>query len=147
MNIKTTVSPSPGDVIHFTRTGILWASSLSFSAPHEVSRRGETVTLTADIIAASLDRHGANSWLGLTEEEQISRWGSEVYRPGAAPQDLTTYTPDSTEADVAYGERRTAAWAIGDPERRAEALADLRRDFGTGPSTSRTVRTESGDYR
>ena len=136
----------PGDTVHFIRTGILWARSLSFSAPHEISRRGQTIELTSDIIAASVDRHGSNSWLGLSDEQQIARWGSVVYQPGPAPKNLTTYQPNSTEEEVEYGERRTAAWAVTDPQARAEALAAVKKEFGS-PTTSRTIRTETGDYR
>ena len=133
----------PGDRIHWLRSGLIFRISTSMNAASEVSRRGSELIITSEILAAAHDRNGENSMWDLVEDEagQFARWGSQGFARGTAPEGLTSWTPGTTEADVAHDEARTAAWAIGDPERRALALADLKKDFGS-PTTSRTLRTE-----
>lgn len=138
----------PGDVLHWRRSGIIFRISESSHAASEVSQRADCLTITPAIIAASTDRNGAHSWLDLVDDDeaQIRRWGSVVFARGVAPDDLTVYEPHTTEQDSVYSERRTAAWAVRDPQERAEALASLQAEFGLGPLTSKTVRTERGSY-
>lgn len=139
----TTKKLEPGDQIHWLRTGLLFRISTSINVASEVSQRGSELVITEDLLAAGFDRNGKNSFWDLADDlpGQISRWGSPGFARGPAPADLTTYTPGTTEEQVAFGERRTAAWAQSDPQRRAEAIAALRAEFGN-PQTSRTLRTE-----
>lgn len=147
MTTATDTKLKPGDQIHWRRSGIIYRISESSHAASEISQRGAALTITPAIIAASADRNGAHSWLDLVDdaEGQVRRWGSLVFARGPMPAEMTLYTPGTTEADVAYSERRTAAWAVTDPQARAEALAALKAEFGS-PTTSRTLRSEKPVY-
>ena len=143
MTTTKTTKLAPGDVVHWLRSGLIFRISTSMNAASEVSRRGSELIITSEILAAAHDRNGENSMWDLVEDEagQFARWGSQGFARGTAPEGLTSWTPGTTEADVAHDEARTAAWAQPDPQRRARAFADLKRDFGN-PTTSTTLRTE-----
>jgi hypothetical protein len=136
----------PGSSFHWLRSGVLYRSKatdpavISFTSKSEVSRRGQTVVITADLL-------GACPWLDLLGDEQgqVERWGEIRIAPGDWPSDLPTWTPGTREQEEAYDAARREAWGrpVG-PERDA-ALTELRRVWGNGPATSRTLSHITGD--
>lgn len=146
MSTKTTAL-KPGDIIHWLRSGLIFRISESEHATSEVSKRGSELVITEAILAAGRDRNSENSPWDLADDQdgQRARWGSQGYARGSRPAGLTNYTPGTTEEEVEYGARHTAAWAVSDPASRAEALAALKAEFGS-PVTSTTIRTERGTY-
>lgn len=145
--MKTTQPLKPGDQFHFLVSGVMFATSTSFSGANEVSRRGATVTVTEALIEASKDRDGLNSWLALVDDEdrQCARWGKVTFARGTAPAGLSPWTPATPEQTEAHDLARAAAYAIPEgPDRRA-ALAEVVATFGR-PSTSRTIRAEKPVY-
>ena len=143
MTTTKTAKLQPGDVIHFVRSGLLFRTSTSINVASEVSQRGAELVITPEILAAGPDRNGKHSIWDLVDDGagQTARWGTPGFARGPAPDNLTSYTPGTTEAEVAFSERRTAAWAVADPQERTEALAALKEEFGN-PTTSRTIRAE-----
>ena len=139
-----TTSPLPGEQIHFLASGFMFASSTSFTAANEISRRGQTVTVTEALIDASKDRLGNDSWLALVDDNdgQQRRWGKVIFAGGPAPVGLSPWTPGTPEETEAHDHARSAAYALPDGPERREALADVVAVFGR-PSTSRTVRVET----
>jgi hypothetical protein len=142
--MKTTQPLKPGDQFHFLASGVLFATSTSFSGANEVSRRGATVTVTEALIEASKDRHGRDSWLDLVDDQegQRARFSKVVFSRGPAPAGLSPWTPDSPEQQEAHDLARAAAYAIPEGSDRRAALAEVVAVFGR-PSTSRTIRVET----
>jgi hypothetical protein len=130
--------PVAGDQFHFLKSGVTFASSLNFAAASEVSRRGQTVTVTDSLIEASLDRDG-NSWLSLLDDEdaQIEKWGEVRFALGPAVG-IHEWTPGSPEGRIERDRRHALAWATIDPVERAEALLAVKREFPPA-MTSRTL--------
>ena len=83
MTITTTTPLAPGDQFHFLRDGFTFAVSADFNSDAVISRRGQTVNVTADLIEAAKDRNG-DSWLDLIDNEdaQSERYGSPVIARG-----------------------------------------------------------------
>jgi hypothetical protein len=48
---------------------------------------GDEITVTPEMHETTVDRDGA-SWLDLTPEEQVQRWGMQMFAPGPAPEGL-----------------------------------------------------------
>lgn len=136
----------PGSSFHWLTSGTLYRTRkadpghLDFSSMSEVSKRGQTVVITEAMLQAC-------SWLDLLGDEQgqLERWGEIRIAPGDWPADLPTWTPGTREQEEAYDTARREAWGrpVG-PERDA-ALTELRRVWGNGPSTSRTIQSTLGD--
>lgn len=131
--------PKPGDQFHAVTTGITVATSTSLLGASTVLTRGQTVTLTADMIEASRDRNG-DSWLDLLHDDlaQIARWGEVRIAPGPAPADMAPWLPGSPEEDAAREQARRAAYALVDDAERRLALARVDERFGR-LKTSRTL--------
>lgn len=119
-----------GEQVHFLNAMAV-SSAPTFSAPPLLMERGQTLTLTADIIDASTDRAG-NSWLDLVDDQpaQIRRWGREMFARGPWPEGMPRWvagTPSWEAArDVAYAN----AWAIANESERNAALAEVEAEFG-----------------
>jgi hypothetical protein len=130
----------PGDQIHVLRSGVslyprdLGADLLgAIGAASILLSRGQTVTLTADLI------EGNPEVLALIDDQaaQERRWGSVALGRGPFPADQQRYTPGSPEAEAERDRRRTIALAEPDEAKRAEALAAIRREFGAASGTTR----------
>lgn len=100
---------------------------------------GDELTVTAPLVAASLDRNG-KSWLDLVDEEprQIQRWGRVMFRRGPWPEGVSRIQPGSAKWLDAREAARAEAHNIEDPAERDHALQRVRHEFGDVP-TSRTV--------
>lgn len=112
-----------------------------------VALRGETITVSEQMIADSADRNG-NSWLDdvADDEAQIRRWGAVHIAPGECPEDIVWWNlpGDDASLDRARDEARWRAAALKDPVARQEALQEVRDTYGSKPS-SRSVKLHSYD--
>lgn len=133
---------TPGDQIHFLRSGLTFRTSDEWAAT-VISQRGMVATVTSDLIEASRDRYG-RSWLALVDdpEAQIARWGSVTFARGAFPAGVPTWTPATPEEEAARDLSHDAAWSLPEGPERAAALREHARVFGR-PQTSRTMAEES----
>jgi hypothetical protein len=125
----------PGDQIHFVASGLSFAINAQTSGAR-TSERGMTITVTEALIEAATDRLG-HAWLDLVDDPagQEARWGKEVFRRGPAPEGMVTWTYGSPEWSLARESARREAWAAPESQR-AEALAEVQRKYGDGPSTA-----------
>lgn len=129
-----------GDVVHALATGMQLprTTSLWGGAPALQLVRGQSFTVTAEMIEASKDRFGNVTWPAMVRDEaaQLRRWGKIHLAPGAAPQDMQPWI----YGDASWSEQREiarrAAWAETNPDRRAAALAEVQRVYGAAPTTS-----------
>jgi hypothetical protein len=127
---------TPAAQFHFLTSGVLWHARTPnmWGGTSEVSRRGQTVTITQDMLEAS---PWIARYLG-DEEAQIAKWGEVRIAPGAFPDDLDPWTPGTPEAEAAYWKAHDAAWAETDPAERDRKLRTLREQFGAAPSAQRS---------
>lgn len=125
-----------GDRFHFLSSGFTFAINGKVSGGR-TSVRGQTVTVTADLIEASTDRLGS-SWLDLVDDPkaQEARWGRAVFSRGEAPADVEQWTPGSPEWQMAREQARQEAWALPSEDERAAALQAVQDRYGRGPSTA-----------
>lgn len=139
--------PSPGDTLHVLRSGLtvsLGGGTL-MSARAVVLERGQTFTVTSEMIAAARDRHGslASSWLSFVYDEpgQIARYGAVIVRPGPAPADLRPWEYGSPDWQNARETARRRAHTLPTEAERRDALAAVEREYGPAPTTSATTAT------
>lgn len=90
---------------------------------------GQTFTVTPQEYDLSLDRLG-RSWLDLTPEEQVQRWGMQKFAEGPAPEDMGIGEDD----DLVMFERGMSALKyareISDPRDRALAVKAAWDEYG-----------------
>lgn len=136
---ETTTNPlaRPAESFHWLVSGIIWHAKAAnlFAGTSAISERGQTVTITAEMLDASpwIARYLGN------DEAQIARWGEVRIAPGAFPSDVLRWTPGSVEHAEAREGARRRAWAILDPAERAAAREAVERDYGPAAPTSRTL--------
>lgn len=129
---KNKIPLVPGDRIHFLRSGFTLSTKVEdlTGAFAHTSVRGETITITQDIIDASLDRFG-DSWLELVDdlEAQAARWSNGPYfARGEAPEGLTHWEPGTIEQVLEFEARRQVIYdSVKDPEELALKLRELQR--------------------
>lgn len=122
-----------GDVVHALVSGFTFPGSLELTGGR-VTRRGEDITITDDMLEAAKDRRGASFWDLVDDPDgQVARWGHEVFRRGSAPDDMETWTPGSPEHQLARERARQDAWTLPDPRERAAALQEVQRRYGALP--------------
>lgn len=117
--------------IHARSTGlsIPAVTAAGDAAPGRVLYQGETVTLSAEEVNATYDRTGA-TWLSLSPEEQVKRWGMQKFGLGEAPDELKFAGDDESYQYKAGLRAREEAKAISNPADRREALADVEAEYG-----------------
>jgi hypothetical protein len=138
--MTTNTRPEPGEQIHFRESGFTFAVSEGYSGTH-VSRRGQTITVTAALIEASVDRNG-DSWLDLVDDElgQIERWGSVQFGRGPFPEDEPLYVRGTVEWADARAAANKRAHSLPDGPEKAAAFREVFEVFGPGMPTSRTLK-------
>lgn len=108
---------------------------------NRVAYRGEVITLSPEQIEATRDLNG-NSWLDMTEEQQLDRWGHVNFRVGdVREEEAVKFIADDDEAMI-YRLREQAtkiADQISDPVARREARAEIAKRFGAPESSQRTL--------
>jgi hypothetical protein len=106
-----------------------------------VCYRGEVVTLSPELVEMTRDRHG-NSWLDLTEDQQVERWGDVRFKRGDHSAEVAFVGDD--DSTVRYRRRENAvmvAQKIADPAERKAAFAEITATYGASPSSQRTLRS------
>ena len=112
----------------------------------EVLERGRTVTVTDEMLAANRDRLG-NSALDLVDdpEAQVRLWGEQMIARGPFPDDEPIWASRDARWKAEREEARQAAWAKPTESARLQALAEVERTFGPGPTTSTLTARYAGD--
>ncbi|MBT2485636.1 MULTISPECIES: hypothetical protein [unclassified Microbacterium] len=131
----------PADTFHALKTGVTISVGNGFMSTAHITKAGENIIVTQNMIDASRDTFG-NSWMSLLGDDaaQIERWGEVRFRLGRAPEGTPTW---GAVGDSDWREQREdarkAAWAEADPERRAAALQTVHERFGPAPLTSTII--------
>lgn len=131
--------PDETEIYHVRASGLTLPgipSAPGGTATGRVLKRGEEFAVTPELRAATLDRNGA-SWLDMTPEEQVQRWGGVKFAPGTVPADLAAEVDSvgvgADDEGVMYRRgiaAREYARAISDPAERAEALKEVQAKYG-----------------
>jgi hypothetical protein len=129
-----------GDQIHFLRTGFTYPRVRGAHVESEVSRRGETLVISAEDLEVGKDRNGA-SWLDLVHDPdlQIARYGTVQVAPGAAPEGMRPWIVGDPDAEVERDRRRRIAFANADDEIRNTELRRIEQEFGPRPDANSIV--------
>lgn len=131
----------PADIIHAKLSGITLATGRGFMSASHVTKAGENIVITSQLIDASYSASG-RSWLShlVSEEAQLAAWNEVRFGLGPAPADAATW---NRRGDADWVEQREAArreaWAQPTAEARAEALAAVEKRFGPAPTTSTII--------
>lgn len=127
----------PGDRIHFLSTATIRVREGSYGG--EMVERGQTVTITDEILRLNVNREGW-SWLSLIDdrEEQVRRWGKARFGRGPFPEREPMLEPGSPEAEWAAREALEAAAKLADPAAARAERVRVRAEYGI-PSTQRTI--------
>lgn len=126
--------PKAGDQVHFLESGHMIPAPGGSGAISHSMRRGQTITLTSDLIEAARDREGNPGWPASVYDPAC-----EWVQPGPAPQGMSPWSPGDPEEVEERERRRKAAWAETDDERRRNALQAVVDEFGPATPTSRTL--------
>jgi hypothetical protein len=143
-------TPQPGDRVHWLESGVTFSTKPGDITGYAgaISRRGETLTLTSEILEANADRAGVTIFhLAEDEARQVDLYGRILLRRGPWPDSEDVYVRGSQEWAEAREKARRAAWAIPDEQKQAEALRAVHERFGAAPVTSRTFADSSTPAR
>jgi len=131
--------PDESQIYHVRASGLTLPgipSAPGGTATGRVLKRGEEFTVTPELYEATKDRNGA-SWLDMTPEAQVKRWGMVRFHEGPAPVDLAAEVDSvgvgADDESVMYRRgiaAREYARAISDPAKRAEALKEVQAKYG-----------------
>lgn len=134
-----TQKPQPGDTFVFYRSGLVYHRVHGSRIMSEISKRGETFTVTADDLG-NVDRNGA-SWLDLAydAQRQLDRWGYQMFGPfDPDAEPLTAWDPsNAADVDQERARRLDALSGASETEREKARLA-MDRELGR-PQTSVTL--------
>lgn len=132
-----------GELMHFTATGITYIPRDSSAFPMgEISKRGDELLLTDEIIEANTDRLGRCFFADLhSTEDQIAKYGRVVMARGPRPDGMLSTEPGTIDHELARARERRDAYAIPQPEIRKATLDSIKERYGDGPKTSRTLNT------
>ena len=118
-------------MFHCRATGLtIHTYSPTGDAPRgRVLYSGETFEVTPEEYELSKDRTG-RSWLDLTPQEQVQKWGAQRFGTGPAPPEMVIGADD----DLVMFERGMAALkharATSDPQERAQAVKAAWNTYG-----------------
>jgi hypothetical protein len=134
-----TATPETPRIMH-----VLVSGSTAPNGPDAsfVARRGDQFTVDAKTYESTLDRNG-NSFLDLTPEEQIARWGVQRYAEGPKPDDVVWGDDDEVVQLYRQAKERDEAYSIQDPASRRLAILELNARYGH-VQTSRTISKSAG---
>lgn len=105
-----------------------------------VLSRGETFTVSPETYDLTKDRLG-NSFLDLTPDQQVARWGMQRFGTGAAPDDMVIGEDDEYQMFRVAFSKLEYARKISDPNERRAATQKVWRDYGD------VLRDLNEDYR
>lgn len=134
-----------GDTVHAVATGlsIPRTTSLWGGDPALTLTKGDEFIVTQAMLDADVDRYGNRGWSGIVHDAdaQLAKWGKVYLAPGPAPSDLPRWEYGDPQWSEDRETARRAAWSESDPERRAEALSEVKRVYGDAPTTSTVLAT------
>lgn len=133
----------PADTFHCLTTGATIATGQGFLSTAHITKAGENIIVTQNMIDASYSASG-RSWMALIGDDsaQLAKWGEVRFRLGRAPEHVQTWTQyGDSDWKEQREQARQAAWAEPNPERRAAALRAVHEKFGAAPVTSTTIST------
>jgi hypothetical protein len=127
----------PGETFHPLVDGMTFSTSTRGLGGGHVTRRGESYTVTNELIAATTNTLG-ESWINIIhdDEAQLAKWGAVRFAPGPWPAEKPTWTYGDREWAEAREVARLAAWNEPDPRERLDKLAEVERVYGRGAPTS-----------
>ncbi len=128
------VPAKPRDVLHVLSGGVL-AFGIAL-------RRGDTIQLSAAMVASTMNAEG-HSWLDdISEAGQVKRWGEVRFGLGPWPEGLHKWLAphDAVWLDEFNSAREDALRQPTEAQRHA-ALAEVKARFGDAPQSSRTLRS------
>lgn len=134
--------PEPGQVIHFLHSGLTYHRIHKGQFTAFVSRRGDELTITEELLDANRDRHGVLApWLGLLHnpEAQMHRWERIVVAVGPFPSDLLRTEPGDPDHDDARRAAVRDAKQIKDKVEQRAALQAIEKTYGPAQSTSKSL--------
>lgn len=140
----TPAAPEVGQTFHFLVSGVTHPSPKSANHFHEVSHRGDEITITQHLLDASRNRLGdLPPWLALLHDPQAQCdvLGHVVTAPGPWPAGVLKTTPGTVEHREARRKAIARAQAIPDEQAREDALAEIVEAYGRGSKSSRTLAT------
>lgn len=115
---------------HARSSGLtLPAVSRDAAAPGRVLRQGEEFEVTQELYDATLDRYG-ESWIDLSEAEQVARWGMAKFGTGPKPEGMEVGGDDEGYRYRKGLKAREYAEQISDPMDRALALKQVQATYG-----------------
>jgi hypothetical protein len=136
------------DTKHEPRT--IHALKSGFSVPFDsysgrALYQNETVTLTAEQVAETFDRNGV-SWLTMTDDDQLAKWGELRFANGPAPEDAVIGADDASLRYRLWERARKRAESFSDPFDRKVELAKVAEEFPdmAQASSQRTLQTYEG---
>lgn len=146
MNAKTTAPKrlTPGDEISFLASGFSFMAGEHISSG-QVSRRGQTVTVTAGLLEANRDRNGV-SFVDFVDdpEAQQARYGQVIFQRGPWRAEDDVFIPGSPEAEEERQRQRREAWQLPTEAERSERLSAIERRFGPAPDQTVLIRRGEG---
>lgn len=137
--MTTTTKIQPGESVHWLQDGFSYSVRDDWSTG-EVSRRGQTVTVTSEMVFANSDREGT-SFFDLVDDpdEQVRRWGAVFLGRGEFPATEPLHIRGTPAWERAREDARVAAWANPDETARGKALRAVLKDFGPAPTHQTTT--------
>jgi hypothetical protein len=138
---KTVKLPEPGEVFHVLQTGFTVHTTKYGVAFSKISKRGDEITVTPELLEANCDRNGVLApFLALLHdpEAQLRRWGTQVTAAGSWPREYLKTIPGTSEHEEARQSAHREALAIENATERIAALEAVEQRYGPAPTTSRT---------
>lgn len=125
------MTKSEARIFHARSTGLMLTQVSEAGDPTRarVLFRGETFEVSPAEYEATIDRLG-RSWLDLTPEEQVARWGMQKFGTGPAPSDMGLADDDENQMYQAGQRAQIEARAISDAEERKAALQRVNAKYG-----------------
>ncbi|WP_194398767.1 hypothetical protein [Microbacterium ginsengiterrae] len=107
-----------------------------------VGLRGHEFTVTEEQYEETRNKFGV-SWLDMTVDQQVERWGHQMFASGPAPEGMGIGRDDIHGARHRQWMRATEeAQRISDPDERAVAFRKIKADFPEqNRNSQRTLRT------
>jgi hypothetical protein len=132
-----------GSNLYWLHTGFAYALPTNQRYTTIFTQRADQVIVTPALVEALTSSKGCI--LLLTPDEQIERFGYQLFGIGEMPSSVEWWSRDNAATfELALAAARKAAFAIPVEEDRYKALAEVKRKFGT-PATSSVLMTIRGE--
>ncbi|REC97280.1 hypothetical protein DEU35_3045 [Microbacterium sp. AG157] len=122
-----------GDYVHalgpinLARNTSIWGGTPPLSL-----KRGDTFTVTAELLSADVNKHGHPVWSAIVDDEdaQFAKWGKRLLAPGEFPANLQPWIPGDADWKQARDAAREAAFRQPTEEAQHAALAEVNKTYG-----------------